>query len=105
LLVGLSELDAGKLSNGLADKEYLSMHKAAQPTPRDLHRSKLPWIRALAFEAKNSDLMVPISKKGQRRNKKASRTEDIIRLILIMLWATVVITLGFYGGLVWSNHD
>ncbi len=48
------------------------MHKAEQPTPRYLHRLKLPWIRAFVLEAKNSDLMVSILKKGQSRNKKAS---------------------------------
>ena len=80
------------------------MHKGAQPTPSRLHRSKLPWIRALALEAKNSDLMVSIFKNGQRRNKKAIRTEGIIRLLLIILWAIVVVVLGFYSGLAYHHH-
>ena len=104
LLVGLSELRTGELSNSLADKGYVSMHKVAQPTPRHLRRSKLPWIRALVLEAKNSDLMVSIFKKGQNRNKKAIRTEGIIRLLLIILWAIVVVVLGFYSGLAYHHH-
>jgi hypothetical protein len=80
------------------------MHKAAQPTPRQLQRSKLPWVRALILEAKSSDLMVSMFKKGQRRNRKASNTEAIIRLLLIILWAIVVIVLGFYSGLAYHHH-
>jgi predicted 2-oxoglutarate/Fe(II)-dependent dioxygenase YbiX len=80
------------------------MNKVAQATARHLRRSKIPWIRAMVLEAKKSDLMVSIFKKGQRRNKKASRTEGIIRLLLIILWAIVVVALGLYGGLATSHH-
>lgn len=103
MLVGV-EVRAGELSNSLIDKAYISMHKVEQPTPRYLHRSKLPWIRALVLEAKNSDLMVSIFKKGQRRNRKANRSEEVIRLLLIILWAIVVVVLGLYGGLATSHH-
>ena len=67
-----------ELSNQPCRQSYLSMHKAAEPTPRHLRRSKLPWIRAFVLEAKNSDLMVSIFKKGQSRNHKAIRSEDVI---------------------------
>ena len=43
--------------------------------------------------------MVSIFKKSQNRNKRASRTEGIIRLLLIILWAVVIVVLGFYSGL------
>ena len=38
------------------------------------------------------------------RNKKASRAEGIIRLLLIILWAVVVVVLGFYSGLAYHHH-
>jgi len=48
--------------------------------------------------------VVSIFKKSQNRNKRASRTERIIRLLLIILWAIVVVVLGLYGGLATSHH-
>jgi len=48
--------------------------------------------------------MVSIFKKSQSRNKRASRTEGIIRLLLIILWAVVVVVLGFYSGLAYHHH-
>ncbi len=49
-------------------------------------------------------LMVSIFKKSQNRNKRASRTEGIIRLLLIILWAVVVVVLGFYSGFAYHHH-
>jgi hypothetical protein len=49
-------------------------------------------------------VMVSILKKSQNRNKRASRTEDIIRLLLIILWAVVVVMLGFYSGFAYHHH-
>jgi hypothetical protein len=48
--------------------------------------------------------MVSIVKKSQRRNKTAGRTEGIIRLLLIILWAVVVVVLGFYSGFAYHHH-
>jgi hypothetical protein len=48
--------------------------------------------------------MVSIVKTKQNRNKRASRTEGIIRLLLIILWAIVVVVLGFYSGLAYHHH-
>ena len=42
--------------------------------------------------------------KSQGRNERASRTEGIIRLLLIILWAVVVVVLGFYSGLAYHHH-
>ena len=47
--------------------------------------------------------MVLIFKKSQDRNKGANRTEGIIRLLLITLWAIVVVVLGFYSGLAFHH--
>jgi hypothetical protein len=49
-------------------------------------------------------VMVSILMKTQNRNKSASRTEGIIRLLLIILWAVVVVVLGFYSGLAYHHH-
>jgi len=78
--------------------------RTRQPTARYPPRSKLPWIRELVLEAQNSDLMVSIFKKSQKRNKKASGSEQAIRLVLIIVWAIVIVVLGFYGGLQLSHH-
>ena len=75
-----------------------------QPTVRHPHRSRLPWIRAFLLEARRSDLMATIFKKSQNRNKRANRTEGIIRLLLIILWSVVVVVLGFYSGLAYHHH-
>jgi hypothetical protein len=48
--------------------------------------------------------MVLMFKKTQSWNKRASRTEGIIRLLLIILWAAVVIILGLYSGLAYHHH-
>ena len=81
------------------------MQRAPQRTLRYPHRSRLPWIRAFYWlEAQSSDLMVSIFKKSQNRNKRASRTEGIIRLLLIILWAVVVVVLGFYSGFAYHHH-
>jgi hypothetical protein len=48
--------------------------------------------------------VVSIFKRSQNRNKGASRTEGIIRLLLIILWAMVVVVLGFYSGLAYHHH-
>jgi hypothetical protein len=77
---------------------------APQPRLRHPGRSRLPWIRAFLLEARRSDLMVSIFKKNQNRNKRASRAEGIIRLLLIILWALVVVVLGFYSGLAYHHH-
>jgi len=53
----------------------------------------------VTLEAQSSDLMVSIFKKSQKRNKKASGSEHAIRLFLIIVWAIVIVVLGFYGGL------
>jgi len=47
--------------------------------------------------------MVSIFMKNQGR-KAASRTEGIIRLLLIILWAMVVVVLGLYSGLALHHH-
>ena len=49
-------------------------------------------------------MMASILKENQNRNKSASRTEGIIRLLLIILWAFVVVVLGFYSGLAFHHH-
>ena len=49
-------------------------------------------------------VMVSIFKKTQSRNKRVSRTEGIIRLLLIILWAVVVVVLGFYSGFAYHHH-
>jgi hypothetical protein len=56
------------------------------------------------LEARRSDLMVSIFKKSRNQNKRASRTEGIIRLLLIILWAVVIVVLGFYSGLAYHHH-
>jgi formate-dependent nitrite reductase membrane component NrfD len=48
-------------------------------------------------------VMVSIFMNTQNRNKSASRTEGIIRLLLIILWAVVVV-LGFYSGFAYHHH-
>jgi formate-dependent nitrite reductase membrane component NrfD len=47
--------------------------------------------------------MVSIFKKSQNRNKRGSRSEGIMRLLLIVLWALVVVVLGFYSGLAYHH--
>jgi len=49
-------------------------------------------------------VMVSNFMKSQSRNRRASRTEGIIRLLLIILWAVVVVVLGFYSGLAYHHH-
>jgi hypothetical protein len=49
-------------------------------------------------------VMVSILMKTQNRNKSASRTEGIIRLLLFILWAAVVVVLGFYSGFAYHHH-
>ena len=80
------------------------MQRAPQPTLRHPDGSRLPWILAFLLEARRSDLMVSIFKKSENRNKRASRAEGIIRLLLIILWAVVVVVLGFYSGLAYHHH-
>lgn len=80
------------------------MQRAPQPTLRHTERSRLPWIRAFLLETRRSDLMVTIFKKSQNRNKRANRTEGIIRLLFIILWSMVVVVLGFYSGLAYHHH-
>jgi hypothetical protein len=48
--------------------------------------------------------MVSIFMKNQGRNKAPNRTEGIIRLLLLILWATVVVVLGLYSGLAFHHH-
>ena len=48
--------------------------------------------------------MVSFFMKSQSRNQRASRTERIIRLLLVILWAVVVVVLGFYSGLAFHHH-
>jgi hypothetical protein len=48
--------------------------------------------------------MVSIFVKSQSRNKRASRTEGIIRLLLIILWGLVIVVLGLYSGLAYHHH-
>ena len=48
--------------------------------------------------------MVSIFKKSRDRNKGAKRTEVIIRLLLIILWAIIVVVLGFYSGFAYHHH-
>jgi len=80
------------------------MKRTRQPTAPYPPRPKLPWARVLLLEAQRSDLMVSIFTKSRSRNKSASPREGIIRLLLIILWAVVVIGLGFYSGLAYHHH-
>jgi formate-dependent nitrite reductase membrane component NrfD len=48
--------------------------------------------------------MVSIFKKSQKRNKKTGASEQAIRLVLIIVWAIVMVVLGFYEGLRLSHH-
>ena len=82
----------------------VNVQRAPQPTLRHPHRPRIPWIRVFLLEAQRSDLVVSILKKSQNRNKRASRTEGIIRLLLIILWAVVIVVLGFYSGLAYHHH-
>ena len=82
----------------------LNVKRTRQSTARYPPRSKLPWIRELVLEAQSSDLMVSIFTKSQKRNKKAGGGEQAIRLVLIIVWAIVIVVLGFYAGLHLS-HD
>ena len=85
-------------------REPLNVKRTRQSTARYPPRSKLPWIRELLLEAQSSDLMVSILKKSQKRNKRAGGSEQVIRLVLIIVWAIVTVVLGFYGGLHLSHH-
>ena len=78
--------------------------RTQQPAVRHLHGSRLPWIRAFLLKARRGDLMVSIFKKSRNRNKRANRTEGIMRLLLIILWLMVVVVLGFYSGLAYHHH-
>ena len=49
-------------------------------------------------------VMVSIFMKSQSRHKRASGTERIIRLLLIILWGVVVVVLGLYSGLAYHHH-
>ena len=49
-------------------------------------------------------MIASILKKSQNRNKRTNRTEGIIRLLLIILWAVVVVVLGFYAGFAYHHH-
>jgi hypothetical protein len=48
--------------------------------------------------------MVSFFMKNQSRNKRANRTEGTIRLLLLILWAIVIVVLGFYSGLGFHHH-
>jgi hypothetical protein len=48
--------------------------------------------------------MVSAFRKSQNRNKRAGDRKGIIELLLIILGAIVVVTLGLYGGLASSHH-
>jgi|SRR5580704_18194162 hypothetical protein len=93
-----------ELSKSLPYKGGVNMQRAPQPTRRHPHSSRFPWIRAFLLEVQSSHLIVSIFKKNQSRNKRASRTEGIIRLLLIILWAVVVVVLGFYSGFAYHHH-
>ncbi len=80
------------------------MQRAPEARLRHQHRSKVPWIHAFLLEARRSDLVASILKKSQKRNKRASRTEGIIRVRLIILWAVVVVVLSFCSGLAYHHH-
>lgn len=49
-------------------------------------------------------VVVSIFMNSQSRNKSANRTEGIIRLLLIILWAIVVVVLGYYSGSAYRHH-
>ena len=49
-------------------------------------------------------MMISTFRKSQNRNNRASRTEGIIRLLLMILWAVVVVVLGLYSGLAYHHH-
>jgi formate-dependent nitrite reductase membrane component NrfD len=49
--------------------------------------------------------MLSIFKKSQKRNKKASGSEQTVRLVLIIRWAIVAVVLGLYGGLELSHQQ
>jgi hypothetical protein len=65
---------------------------------------KASLASGMVLEARSSDLMVSIFKKSQKRNKKAGGGEQAIRLVLIIVWAIVIVVLGFYAGLHLSHH-
>jgi hypothetical protein len=48
-------------------------------------------------------VMVSTFMKSQSRNKSSSRMEGVIRLLLIILWALVVVVLG-YSGSAYHHH-
>jgi hypothetical protein len=65
---------------------------------------KAPLDLGIGIRGGKQYVMVSIFKKSQSRNKRASRTEGIIRLLLIILWAVVVVVLGFYSGFAYHHH-
>ena len=53
----------------------------------------------ILLEVQGNDLMLSIFKKSQKRNKKASGSEQTVGLVLTIRRAIVVVVLGLYGGL------
>jgi hypothetical protein len=68
------------------------VQRAPHPSLRYPLGSRLPWLRAFVLEARRSDLIVSILKKGPARNKKAGGWKGRIELLLIIAGAIVVIT-------------
>jgi hypothetical protein len=49
----------------------------------------------LILEVQGSELMLSIFKKSQKRNQKASRSRQTVRLVLLILWAIVIVVPAF----------
>ncbi len=80
------------------------MQHGPQPTLRHPPRPSVPWIRALLWEVQRSDLVLSIVRRRQNQNKEALGRKAIRQLLLMILWAVIVIVLGFYGGLAFPHH-
>ena len=75
-----------------------------QPTVQQGQIPRFRCLGQLLADEKSSEPMVPIVNKSQKPNKKAVSSEGIIRLLLIILWAVVVVVLGFYSGFAYHHH-
>ena len=94
-----------ELTNRLSiEPSDFNVQRAPQPTVRHPPRPSVPWIRALLWEVQRSDLVLSIFKRHQNRNKRAGHRKGIRQLLLMILWAVIVIVLGFYGGLAFPHH-
>jgi len=80
------------------------VQRGSQPTLRHPPRPSVPWIRALLWEVQRSELVLSITRRRQSQNRKALDRKAICQLLWMILWAVIIIVLGFYGGLAFHHH-